>query len=1018
MNEAPTTHITGDAAVQRDAVIAGNAKIRGNATIDHSLRVKGWLDAKNIKDTNKGLFKSVSSLQQKYPNPEAGWWALVGDNVPAQLYVCEDGKWVGRVDEHGGPLLCGAPAVDTSDYFEEVNYEINRIEDTLAKKADLAILPEMMIDATNISVTAGTTDATVTFATADKKGNKGTKPVTIPGATDSEAGLYAPAERRRIDQSVSDCNESIEAVSGRVTVLEGRVHDVETKADGTQTIVTNELRPAIQELKDKDNAIDEVLGRHDTDITSLSTRLDTTDGNVAKNAENIAKNTAHIAVSDALIEQNKELFEDFKVNDFSNLSVQVDKNTSGIAKNTADIAQNTKDVAFLKNWHNENYNKIADFESDIAQLNNSVNTNQRNISQNIENITSLQSTVNTLGRSVEQINDNVNDNADDIARNAGDIRTLNTHVNNVDASIVNLGARTTALETTVDAHRTTHESDMTGVWDHIIESDSKLQRASEDILSLNAKHAQFNLNGYYDSKGAVVDALLNGKEYVRTGLIPIDRNNAITVNTAGDAKTAQLVFFDAQGQVLEVASLNSLPVDGHFKVTQVAASAIPDKAVYFATCTTLELKNSSSYSNGDTVEDRSCTVSDAIQRSKKLLFIDQWKSLDKVYHGALKFGYDTELDRFNLQWAYPNDKSKKYMPSVTYEEAMVMMGSIPGEVLGYDELSVIAPANLPPMGHQLGTGPYLHVMSSEVATYNASMQVLILAAQQSGTVSILQNPMTLVQMPTLKAIIGVMTSGQQWNPIQFSKGTGTGFPKLEFFRVLIKQSFDVRTSPLLTLDTMQYLVTYAQNTSPITVTVHPDVYAKISGPDEDTPGGVRSYLPLNLADGNISNKSANVALIDNGVEITRQNMDVMFRMTLGRTIPIVKGKKYTLSMDVEGMSEGDNYYLLINELAGGATNAAGVINLYNGRPTAVFTAQKDTKVSELTFDDFDRTGLDKDATSKIKITNIRLSAGEYEALPYVAPPSKIEDEQLREQVYWASLLDEAALKNITFATTE
>jgi len=40
------------------------------------------------------------------------------------------------------------------------------------------------------------------------------------------------------------------------------------------------------------------------------------------------------------------------------------------------------------------------------------------------------------------------------------------------------------------------------------------------------------------------------------------------------------------------------------------------------------------------------------------------------------------------------------------------------------------------------------------------------------------------------------------------------------------------------------------------------------------------------------------------------------------------------------------------------------------------------------------------------------------ALPFVAPPSKIEDEQLREQVYWASLLDEAALKNIAFATTE
>ena len=77
------------------------------------------------------------------------------------------------------------------------------------------------------------------------------------------------------------------------------------------------------------------------------------------------------------------------------------------------------------------------------------------------------------------------------------------------------------------------------------------------------------------------------------------------------------------------------------------------------------------------------------------------------------------------------------------------------------------------------------------------------------------------------------------NPIIFTKGSGVGFPKLEFFRAKIKQSFDVRTSPLLTLDTMQYLVTNAQNTEPITVTVHPDVYAKITG---DTTNAAASAL--------------------------------------------------------------------------------------------------------------------------------------------------------------------------------
>lgn len=765
-------------------------------------------------------------------------------------------------------------------------------------------MPDWLIDATGIVVECNEKEAKISFDARHYEGNTVKQEVKIPAATAENAGLFTPAERNKLNNSISqwasEWNARITEISARMDGIEGEANLAKTGADSANAIINNELRPAVQDMRTK-------VDQNTTDITAFNT----------------------------LIEENKELFEEFKGNEFSQLCVQVDKNTSDIVEKA-------------------NSTEVEDIQ--------------------------------TRTKALETGSDEMR--AD-----------LDTH------------------RAEIDDLRSNAEQESEWTAQRFAGIDSSIQRASEDILSLKAKHTQFNLNGYYDSKGAVVDALLNGKEYVRTGLIPIERNNAITVNTAGDAKTAQLVFFDAQGQVLKVASLNSEPVDGHFKVTQVAATAIPDKAVYFATCTTLELKNSSSYSNGDTVEAQSCAVSDVVQRSKKLLFIDQWTSLGNLYAG-LTTEYDVATDKFLLHWNYSNEETKKYEPKVTYEQAMAMVAGIQNSVLGYSSFSITAPANLPPIGYQSGSGPYLSVQQSEIAQYNPSLEVLILATQTNGFFKVYQNPIRLIDLLSLKAVIGVANTESAWNPLSFVKGGGSGFPKLEFFRVLIKQSFDVRTSPLLTLDTMQYLVTYAQNTTPITVTVHPDVYAKISGPDEDTPGGVRSYLPLNLADGNISNKSPNVALIDNGVEITRQNMDVMFRMTLGRTIPIVKGKKYTLSMDVEGMAEGDNYYLLINELAGGATNAAGVINLYNGRPTAVFTAQKDTKVSELTFDDFDRTGLDKDATSKIKITNIRLSAGEYEALPYVAPPSKIEDEQLREQVYWASLLDEAALKNITFATTQ
>ena len=43
----------------------------------------------------------------------------------------------------------------------------------------------------------------------------------------------------------------------------------------------------------------------------------------------------------------------------------------------------------------------------------------------------------------------------------------------------------------------------------------------------------------------------------------------------------------------------------------------------------------------------------------------------------------------------------------------------------------------------------------------------------------------------------------------------------------IVRNFSIKDSPLISLESLQYLITNAANTSPITVTVHADVYAKI-----------------------------------------------------------------------------------------------------------------------------------------------------------------------------------------------
>ena len=126
MSSIPTKQIDGDVAVGRDVNIGGKTTIRGSAKVGHNLTVDGWLEAKNIKGPNKGLFKTAAQLREAYPNPHEGWWALVTVEGSAasdhlgQLYVADGGTWVAQVDSNGNPLLKGNPTVDSTEYMEAV----------------------------------------------------------------------------------------------------------------------------------------------------------------------------------------------------------------------------------------------------------------------------------------------------------------------------------------------------------------------------------------------------------------------------------------------------------------------------------------------------------------------------------------------------------------------------------------------------------------------------------------------------------------------------------------------------------------------------------------------------------------------------------------------------------------------------------------------------------------------------------------------------------------------------------
>jgi hypothetical protein len=78
MSTIPTQEFAGDLSVNRNVNIGGDASIlRGSMTIAHDLKVGGWLEAKNVKSANKGLFATYEDLLKAYPEPRDGWFAGV-----------------------------------------------------------------------------------------------------------------------------------------------------------------------------------------------------------------------------------------------------------------------------------------------------------------------------------------------------------------------------------------------------------------------------------------------------------------------------------------------------------------------------------------------------------------------------------------------------------------------------------------------------------------------------------------------------------------------------------------------------------------------------------------------------------------------------------------------------------------------------------------------------------------------------------------------------------------------------
>ena len=131
MGSIKTTQIDGDVSVGRHITSGGNADIAGSTHIGHDLVVDGWFEAPNIRGANKGFFLDEAKLQEAYPKPQKGWWAVVGDSIPGPIYVVEKGKW-----KNSGKTG-GASHVYLTDIEKKLSDQANRNTNTDKRLSDL-----------------------------------------------------------------------------------------------------------------------------------------------------------------------------------------------------------------------------------------------------------------------------------------------------------------------------------------------------------------------------------------------------------------------------------------------------------------------------------------------------------------------------------------------------------------------------------------------------------------------------------------------------------------------------------------------------------------------------------------------------------------------------------------------------------------------------------------------------------------------------------------------------------------
>lgn len=337
--------------------------------------------------------------------------------------------------------------------------------------------------------------------------------------------------------------------------------------------------------------------------------------------------------------------------------------------------------------------------------------------------------------------------------------------------------------------------------------------ADKAKLTALPTNEQFTIKGYFLGKRGNI-AVSSSEITGVTTLLPLSKTYPIVLkNVLARGNAVAVCFYDAAGSFISypegIENLN-----GDFTVS---ADKYPASACYFIACSE---KADSTYTHGPSIESREGAVSEAIQAAITAA-ADEELDAQAAAIGAIH-NYTTGYFEYNTLTDITAEQMRKI---ILFGKTTFTQPGECGRSLTRTESETL---NALIRTNWIHWGPNAVAYCTDLRYSFYSQQVeVIIGPKRNDIWNVTPSSMEgfCWRCPQLRIIdMYIYITNLRANEYLFNE-----CPKLEtVYLCAIKTSFNIIGAPLLSLASIQYMVDNAANTSPITITLHPDAHARLT----------------------------------------------------------------------------------------------------------------------------------------------------------------------------------------------